>query len=266
MFRRFTERARKVVTVLAREEAKRYHHEYLGTEHLLLGILTDGGGTAITVLQQAGLSIEQIRMEVERHLPRHTHALSVDHIPYTPRAKRALEYGVEEAQLMEHTSIGTEHILLGLLKEKEGMAAKVLHALGMRLVETREKIAIRSALTATNETFMEAFRQGDAAALAATYTTNGQALPPQSDIITERSAIQAFWQGALDMGIKAAQLETVELESHGDTAIEVGKYTLQGEGGQRLDTGKYVVIWKQESGQWKWHRDMWNSSVPVPGQ
>ena len=138
MFKRFTERARRVI-ILAREEAERHHHEYLGTEHILLGMLKDGGGIAITVLQKAGLSIDQIRMEVERHLPRNANALIVGEIPFTPKAKKVLEYGVEEARLMGHNYIGTEHLLLGLLKEKEGIAAKVLNALGIRLVETREK-------------------------------------------------------------------------------------------------------------------------------
>jgi ATP-dependent Clp protease ATP-binding subunit ClpC len=139
MFKRFTERARRVI-ILAREEAERHHHEYLGTEHILLGMLKDGGGIAITVLQKAGLTIDQIRLEVERHLPRNANSLIVGEIPFTPKAKKVLEYAVEEARLMGHNYIGTEHLLLGLLKEKEGIAAKVLNNLGVRLVETREKI------------------------------------------------------------------------------------------------------------------------------
>lgn len=139
MFKRFTERARRVI-ILAREEAERHHHEYLGTEHILLGMLKDGGGIAITVLQKAGSSIDQIRLEVERHLPRNANSLIVGEIPFTPKAKKVLEYAVEEARLMGHNYIGTEHLLLGLLKEKEGIAAKVLNTLGIRLVETREKI------------------------------------------------------------------------------------------------------------------------------
>ncbi len=139
MFKRFTERARRVI-ILAREEAERHHHEYLGTEHILLGMLKDGGGIAITVLQKAGQSIDQIRLEIERHLPRNANSLIVGEIPFTPKAKKVLEYAVEEARLMGHNYIGTEHLLLGLLKEKEGIAAKVLNGLGVRLVETREKI------------------------------------------------------------------------------------------------------------------------------
>ena len=87
MFKRFTERARRVI-ILAREEAERHHHEYLGPEHILLGMLKDGGGIAITVLQKAGLSIEHVRMEIERHLPRNANALIVGEIPFTPKARR----------------------------------------------------------------------------------------------------------------------------------------------------------------------------------
>ena len=123
---------------------------------------------------------------------------------------------------------------------------------------------IRNAIAATNAKFLESFRQGDAAGLAATYTSNGQALPTNSDIIEGKTALQGFWQAVLDMGIKSATLETVELDIQGDTAIEVGKYTLQVSGGQTVDEGKYLVVWKQEGGQWKWHRDIWNSSMPAP--
>jgi len=125
-------------------------------------------------------------------------------------------------------------------------------------------IGIREVLMAANEKFMAAFNQGDAAGLAALYTKNGQLLPAHSNFVTHQPAIQAFWQGAMDMGIKSARLETLETEEQGDTAYEVGKYTLQGEAGQLLDTGKYVVIWKQEDGQWKLHRDIWTSSLPIP--
>jgi uncharacterized protein (TIGR02246 family) len=112
---------------------------------------------------------------------------------------------------------------------------------------------------------MAAFKRGDAAGLAALYTENGQVLPPNSDFVTGKEAIRGFFQAVMDMGIKAATLETVEVEGYGDTATEVGKLTLHGEEGQQLDKGKYVVIWKQEEGQWKLHRDMFNSSMPAPG-
>ena len=125
---------------------------------------------------------------------------------------------------------------------------------------------VRAAIMAANEQFMAAFSRGDAAACAACYTEQGQLLPPNSDVIAGKQAIQPFWQGAMHMGILTAKLETVEVEGRGHTAYEGGTYTLQGAGGQALDTGKYIVIWQQEAGQWKIHRDIWNSSRPASEQ
>lgn len=125
---------------------------------------------------------------------------------------------------------------------------------------------VRDDIAAANKGFMAAFKRGDAAGLAALYTENGQILPPNSDSMTGQKAIQAFWQAVMDMGIKEAKLEIVEAEAHGDTAIEISKFTLHGEEGQVLDQGKYIVVWKQEDGQWKLHRDIFNSSMPAPGE
>jgi uncharacterized protein (TIGR02246 family) len=126
---------------------------------------------------------------------------------------------------------------------------------------------VRDAIAEANENFMAAWKRGDAAGLAALYTENGQVLPPNSDFVTGREAIQAFWQVLFDMGIKGIKLKTIEVESHGDTAIEVAEYTIYGEEGQELDKGKYIVIWKQQEGQWKLHCDIYNSnnSMPAPG-
>ncbi len=114
-----------------------------------------------------------------------------------------------------------------------------------------------------NEIFMNTFARGDAAGMGALYTENGQLLPSNSDFVKGRKAIQAFWKGAMDMGIKSAKLETIDLEEHGDSAYEVGKYTLSGAGGQLMDQGKYIVIWKKQGGEWKLHRDIWNTSMPA---
>jgi uncharacterized protein (TIGR02246 family) len=122
---------------------------------------------------------------------------------------------------------------------------------------------IRQAIEACNRQFMDAFGRGDAKGLAALYTTDGQALPPNGEMASGAQAIQAVWQGAMDAGLKEARLETIEADQHDDTAYEVGRYTLLVEGGQTADTGKYIVIWKQEGGQWKLHRDIWNSSRPA---
>lgn len=123
---------------------------------------------------------------------------------------------------------------------------------------------IKSAIAAANRKFMETFGRADAEGMGRLYTRDGQLLPANSDFISGTEGIQTFWQAVMDMGIKTAELESVELEGHGDTAIEVGRYTLGGDGGQVLDKGKYVVIWKQKGGQWKLHRDIWNTSMPAP--
>lgn len=123
---------------------------------------------------------------------------------------------------------------------------------------------VRNAIAAADGAFGAAVSRGDAAGVAALYTEDGQLLPPNSDFVTGRQAIQTVFQGLMDAGIKGAKLESVEVEAYGDTAMEVGKYTLQGEGGQVLDRGKYIVIWKRVEGQWRLHRDIFNSSQPAP--
>ena len=123
---------------------------------------------------------------------------------------------------------------------------------------------IHEAIVTADEKFMTTYSRGDAAGMAALYTENGQLMPPNSDFVTGTSAIQTLFQAFMDMGIKAIKLETVETEGYGDTAFEVGRFTLEGEGGQVLDQGKYIVIWKQVAGQWKLHRDIFNSSLPAP--
>jgi uncharacterized protein (TIGR02246 family) len=123
--------------------------------------------------------------------------------------------------------------------------------------------AIHDAVLEANELFMDRFNQGDAAGMAELYTEEGQVLPPNGDFLTGRPAIQALWQGVMDMGIKEVELEIVEVEGRDDTAFEVSTYKLLDENGQTLDHGKYIVIWKQEDGDWKLHRDIFNSSVPA---
>lgn len=123
---------------------------------------------------------------------------------------------------------------------------------------------IQNTIAAANDKFMANFKSRDAASMAALYTEDGQVLPPNSDFVTGHEAIQAFWQALMDMGIREAKLEIVEVESHGDTAIEVSKFTLLGESEQVLNQGKYMVVWKQDQGQWKMHRDIFNTSMPAP--
>lgn len=139
MFNRFTERARKVI-VLAKEEARRFNHDYIGTEHLLLGLIREGEGVAAAVLQKMGLDLETIRIEVEKLVQPGPQTQVLGDIPFTPRAKKALELSAEEARALGHNYIGTEHLLLGLVKEGEGVAYRVLLNLGLDLAKLRNEI------------------------------------------------------------------------------------------------------------------------------
>ena len=130
---------------------------------------------------------------------------------------------------------------------------------------SQSTIEVREAITAMIEKFMAAYKQGDSAGLAALYTEKGQLLPTSSDFITGKPAIQKFWQARIDAGVSSVKLESVEIEAHDETAIEVGVYSVQGQENQVLDRGKYIAIWKLEKGQWKLHRDIMNSSRPPQG-
>ncbi|MBL7009535.1 MAG: AAA family ATPase, partial [Planctomycetes bacterium] len=139
MFDRFTERARKVMG-FARREAQGFHHEYIGTEHILLGLIQEGQGVAANVLKTMNIDLQKIRREVEKIVkPGPAHEPSVQ-IPFTPRAKKVVELALEEATNLGHNYIGTEHLLLALLREQEGIAAHVLMALGVKLDEVREEV------------------------------------------------------------------------------------------------------------------------------
>ncbi len=120
---------------------------------------------------------------------------------------------------------------------------------------------LHKAIVTVNEKFMENVSSGNSAGLASLYTENGQLLPTNSAVITGKQAIQGFWQGGLDMGIKSIKLEIIEVDGFETMAFEVGKYTVFAEGDHMIDTGKYIVIWKQEDGKWKLHRDIWNTSM-----
>ena len=138
MFEKFTDRARQVV-VLAQEEARMLSHDYIGTEHLLLGLIHEGQGVAARALESLGISLEDVRRNVEEMIGRGQHELS-GHIPFTPRAKKVLELSLRESQQLGHDYIGTEHILLGLIREGEGVAAQVLVKLGADLNRVRQQV------------------------------------------------------------------------------------------------------------------------------
>ena len=138
MFERFTERARRVV-VLAQEEARLLNHNYIGTEHVLLGLIHEGEGVAAKALGQMGISLEVVRHHVEEIIGQ-GRSSPIGHIPFTPRAKKVLELSLREALQLGHDYIGTEHILLGLIREGEGVAAEVLVKLGADLSSVREQV------------------------------------------------------------------------------------------------------------------------------
>jgi ATP-dependent Clp protease ATP-binding subunit ClpC len=138
MFERFTDRARRVV-VLAQEEARMLNHAHIGTEHLLLGLVHEGQGVAARALEALGISLEAVRREVEEVIGRGERP-PAGHIPFTPRAKKVLELSLRESTQLGHEYIGTEHILLGLLREGEGVAAQVLVKMGTDLNRVRQQV------------------------------------------------------------------------------------------------------------------------------
>src|ERR1700722_15221195 len=135
----FTPRAQQVLA-LARKEADRFNHNFVGTEHLLLGLIKLGQGVAVNVLQKMGLDLETVRMEVEKQVGTGPDQKMIGNIPYTPRVKKVLALAQKEAKALNHTYVGTEHILLGLLREGEGVAARVLKSLDVDIERCRNEI------------------------------------------------------------------------------------------------------------------------------
>jgi ATP-dependent Clp protease ATP-binding subunit ClpC len=150
MFERFTDRARSVV-VLAQEEASMLRHNYIGTEHILLGLIRDGDGVAAKVLQALGISLEAVRQQVKEIIGQGKEEVKSGHIPFTPRAKKVLELSLREALQLGHNYIGTEHILLGLIHEGQGVAAQVLVKLGADLSVVRMQVIQEQADNPTTE-------------------------------------------------------------------------------------------------------------------
>ena len=139
MYERFTDRAWKVMQ-LANQEAQRFNHEYIGTEHVLLGLVKEGSGVAANVLKNLDVDLRKIRLEVEKIVQSGPDMVTMGKLPQTPRAKKVIEYALEEAKNLNHNYVGTEHLLLGLLREQEGVAAQVLMNLGLKLEDVREEV------------------------------------------------------------------------------------------------------------------------------
>ncbi len=139
MFERFTDRARKVMA-LANQEAQRFNHEYIGTEHILLGLVKEGSGVGANVLKNLDVDLRKVRLEVEKLVKSGPEMVTMGKLPQTPRAKKVIEYAIEEARNLNHNYVGTEHLLLGLLREQDGVAAQVLMNLSLRLEDVREEV------------------------------------------------------------------------------------------------------------------------------
>ncbi|MFM8698141.1 MAG: Clp protease N-terminal domain-containing protein, partial [Phycisphaerales bacterium] len=139
MFERLTDRARKVMA-LANQEAQRFNHEYIGTEHILLGLVKEGSGVGANVLKNLDIDLRKVRLEVEKLVKSGPEMVTMGKLPQTPRAKKVIEYAIEEARNLNHNYVGTEHLLLGLLREHDGVAAQVLMNLRLKLEEVREEV------------------------------------------------------------------------------------------------------------------------------
>lgn len=134
---------------------------------------------------------------------------------------------------------------------------------GCSAEKKEDATSVRTSIDAANHQFMDAFSRGDASGIATLYAEDGQLLPPGNQPVQGRSSIEALWRGLLALPVKGFQLSTTELIAHGDDAAEVGRYTIIGNDGRELDSGKYIVLWKRGAAGWKLYRDIWNSNAPV---
>lgn len=199
MFERFTDRARRVV-VLAQEEARNLNHNYIGTEHILLGLIHEGEGVAAQALEAMGISLESVREQVEEIIGQGTEAPS-GHIPFTPRAKKVLEYSLREALQLGHNYIGTEHILLGLIREGDGVAAQVLTNLGADLPSVCQQVIQLLNGYQGGTPAAENVQELAAAAVAASAPSRGRGGTPSTSLVLDqfgRNLTAAAREGKLD--------------------------------------------------------------------
>jgi ATP-dependent Clp protease ATP-binding subunit ClpA len=194
MFERFTDRARKVMA-LANEEAQRFNHEYIGTEHILLGLLKEASGVGAAVLKNLGLDLRTIRLEIEKLVKSGPDMVTMGKLPQTPRAKQVVAFAIEEARKLNHNYVGTEHLLLGLVREFEGVAAQVLTNLGLKLEDVREEVL--NLLGAGIEPESPSNPAEAVAALAAMANAQDPRMPPFGD--------DAFRLNQMAVGLAAEQ-------------------------------------------------------------
>ncbi len=202
MFERFTDRARKVMA-LANQEAQRFNHEYIGTEHILLGLVKEGSGVGANVLKNLSVDLRKVRLEVEKLVKSGPEMVTMGKLPQTPRAKRVIEYAIEEARNLNHNYVGTEHLLLGLLREQDGVAAQVLMNLGLKLEDVREEVLNLLGAGMENE------ESSGASSTAEASTKKGKSKTPALDSFG-RDLTELAREGKLDPVIgRATEIERV---------------------------------------------------------
>jgi ATP-dependent Clp protease ATP-binding subunit ClpC len=209
MFDRFTDRARKVMG-LARQEAQRFNHDYIGTEHILLGLVQEGSGVAASVLKNLDIDLKKIRQEVEKLVSTGTTMVSMGQLPFTPRAKKVLELSLEEASNLGHTYIGTEHLLLGLIRESEGIAAQVLRNLKVKVEDVREEVLeLLGAEPSEGQEEEEPAGQGKSSGGGSATPSSGKSKTPALDAFG-RDLTELAREGKLDPVIgRANEIERV---------------------------------------------------------
>ncbi len=200
MFERFTDRARKVMA-LANQEAQRFNHEYIGTEHILLGLVKEGSGVGANVLKNLDVDLRKVRLEVEKLVKAGPEMVTLGKLPQTPRAKKVIEYAIEEARNLNHNYVGTEHLLLGLLREHDGVAAQVLRNLGLKLEEVREEVL--NLLGAGGET-----ESGEASSASGVAGASGSAGPEAKRGKSKTPALDSFGRDLTELA-KEEQLDPV---------------------------------------------------------
>ena len=218
MYERFTDRARKVMQ-LANQEAQRFNHEYIGTEHVLLGLIKEGSGVAANVLKNLDIDLRKIRMEVEKLVQSGPDMVTMGKLPQTPRAKKVIEYSMEEARNLNHNYVGTEHILLGLLREQEGVAAQVLLNLGLKLEDVREEVLNLLGHGMENEGGERAGMGGRTASGAA--ATGGSGEPTPKGGKSKTPALDSFGRDLTELARQGKLDPVIGREKEIERAIQI---------------------------------------------
>lgn len=204
MFERFTDRARKVMQ-LANQEAQRFNHEYIGSEHILLGIVKEGSGVAANVVKNLDVDLQRIPQEFERIVQRGpvSDSVTLGRLPHTPRARKVIEYSIEEARNLNQNYVGTEHLLLGLIRDQDGVAFEILKDLGVNLEYVHEEIV---KLVGNNKKSEEKIT-GNESSIVATSKDYEKALVKYADEIMAESAIQVLHADAWLLSAEGTRLE-----------------------------------------------------------